>query len=74
MDSIWEFLGISQIGAVGLLELKTVIIEPVAGVSQLWNGPLWYISALIIAGLFYTILYLRVKTSSQVCSLHYLLF
>ncbi len=52
MDSIWEFLGISQIGAVGLLELKTVIIEPVAGVSQLWNGPLWYISALIIAGLF----------------------
>ena len=52
MDSIWEFLGISQIGAVGLLELKTVIVEPVAGVSQLWNGPLWYISALIIAGLF----------------------
>lgn len=52
MDSIWEFLGISQIGAVGLLELKTVVVEPVAGVSQLWNGPLWYISALIIAGLF----------------------
>ena len=52
MDSIWEFLGISQIGAVGLMELKTVIVEPVAGVSQLWNGPLWYISALIIAGLF----------------------
>lgn len=52
MDSIWEFLGISQIGAVGLLELKTIIVEPVAGVSQLWNGPLWYISALIIAGLF----------------------
>lgn len=52
MDSIWEFLGISQIGAVGLLELKTVVVDPVAGVSQLWNGPLWYISALIIAGLF----------------------
>ena len=47
MDSIWEFLGISQIGAVGLLELKTVVVD-----SQLWNGPLWYISALIIAGLF----------------------
>lgn len=52
MDSIWEFLGISQIGAVGLLELKSVVVDPVAGVSQLWNGPLWYISALIIAGLF----------------------
>ncbi len=51
MDSIWEFLGISQIGAVGLLELTTVTVEHTLGTSQLWNGPLWYLSALIVGGL-----------------------
>ena len=62
MDSIWEFLGISQIGAVGLLELKSITFDPVLGVSYLWNGPLWYISALILAGL---ILYYIVSKSED---------
>lgn len=51
MDSIWEFLGISQIGAVGLAEQITGSVAISSGVSTLWNGPLWYISCLIIAGL-----------------------
>lgn len=62
MDSIWEFLGISQIGAVGLLELKSITFDPILGVSTLWNGPLWYISALIISGL---ILYYIVSKSED---------
>ncbi len=62
MDSIWEFLGISQIGAVGLLELKSMTFDISLGTSQLWNGPLWYISALIIAGL---ILYYVVSKSED---------
>lgn len=62
MDSIWEFLGISQIGAVGLLELKSITFDVTLGVSQLWNGPLWYISALIIGGL---ILYYVVSKSED---------
>lgn len=62
MDSIWEFLGISQIGAVGLLELKSITFDTTLGVSQLWNGPLWYISALIIASL---ILYYIVSKSED---------
>ncbi len=62
MDSIWEFLGISQIGAVGLLELKTLTFDTTLGVSQLWNGPLWYISALIVASL---ILYYVVSKSED---------
>ena len=62
IDSIWEFLGISQIGAVGLLELKTISFDTTLGVSQLWNGPLWYISALIIASL---ILYYIVSKSED---------
>lgn len=37
MDSLSEFLGISPIGAVSS--------------SVLWNEPLWYVSAIIIAGL-----------------------
>ena len=62
MDSIWEFLGISQIGAVGLLELKSLSFDVTLGTSQLWNGPLWYISALIIASL---ILYYIVSKSED---------
>lgn len=62
MDSIWEFLGISQIGAVGLLELKSLSFDVTLGTSQLWNGPLWYISALIIASL---ILYYVVSKSED---------
>lgn len=62
MDSIWEFLGISQIGAVGLLELRSLSFDVNFGVSQLWNGPLWYISALIIASL---ILYYVVSKSED---------
>ncbi len=62
MDSIWEFLGISQIGAVGLLELKTLSLDITLGTSQLWNGPLWYLSALILASL---ILYYLVSKSED---------
>lgn len=62
MDSIWEFLGISQIGAVGLLELKSLNFDITLGTSQLWNGPLWYISALIIVSL---ILYYVVSKSED---------
>lgn len=62
MDSIWEFLGISQIGAVGLLELKSISFDVTLGVSQLWNGPLWYISALIVGSL---ILYYVVSKSED---------
>lgn len=51
MDSIWEFLGISQIGAVGLAEQTTGAVALTTGVSTLWNGPLWYVSALFISGL-----------------------
>ncbi|MBE6140962.1 MAG: acyltransferase [Firmicutes bacterium] len=50
MDSIFEFLGLSQIGLVGLIEPKTAVFEAIPGVSTLWNGPLWYISALILCG------------------------
>ena len=62
MDSVWEFLGISQIGAVGLLELKSMTFDATLGVSQLWNGPLWLISAIIISSL---ILYYVVSKSED---------
>jgi len=52
MDSIWEFIGLSQIGAVGLFEQTSgaVLISP--GTTTIWNSPLWVISAIIIASLF----------------------
>lgn len=52
MDSIWEFLGISQIGAVGLFEQTTGAVLTSPGTSSIWNTPLWVISAIIISSLF----------------------
>lgn len=37
MDSLWEFIGLSTIGS--------------QGATLIWNEPLWYISAIIIASL-----------------------
>lgn len=62
INSIWEFLGLSQIGIVNALEVKTLTFNPVAGVSYIWNAPLWVVSAIIISTL---ILYYVVSKSED---------
>lgn len=48
MDSIFEFLGISQIVLNGLYEASSIIIDAIPGLPMLWNEPLWLISAIIL--------------------------
>lgn len=52
MNSIWEFLGLSQIGIVGIHEIKSITVDNVLGFSHLWNQPLWILSCLLICGYF----------------------
>ena len=49
MNSIWEFLGLSQIGIGGLVNIESLSFTPAIGVSYLWNYPLWIISAILIS-------------------------
>lgn len=50
--SLFEFLGLYQLGLVGYNEQKSTeqLLEFIneGNVSPLWNGPLWYISAILI--------------------------
>lgn len=58
VNSIYEFFSLNQLGIVGVHETTsaTALAEALdSGVTTtIWNGPLWYISALLIAG---TLLY-----------------
>lgn len=51
MNSIWEFLGLSQLGAVNFINIDSLTFTPAVGVSYLWNYPLWIISAILIVSL-----------------------
>lgn len=61
--SMFEFLGLFQLGVVGYNEQKTTeqLVQFIneGGVSPLWNGPLWYISAILIVSV--VIYYVLVK-------------
>ena len=54
MRSWWEFLGLHQLGLGGYNEMKTLEAFSEAinttNVSVMWNGPLWYVSAMLIVG------------------------
>lgn len=62
INSIWEFLGLSQLGIVNALEIKTLTFNIVEGVSYIWNAPLWVMSAILISTL---ILYYVVSKSED---------
>lgn len=51
MDSLWEFLGLSSIGAVGICEVTSIHLDNVLGFSHLWNYPLVYASAFLVISL-----------------------
>lgn len=49
-DSIWEFLGLSGVGAVSVHELAVPRFDAVLGYNYLWNSPLSIFSNLLIGG------------------------
>lgn len=61
--SLFEFFGLFQLGLVGYNEQKTtadlLTYMDGGGLSPLWNGPLWYISAILIVSVI--IYYVLVK-------------
>ncbi len=50
MDSIWEFLGLSGVGAVTVHEIGILGFDAVLGYNYLWNSPLSIFSSLLIGG------------------------
>lgn len=58
VNSLYEFFGLNQMGIVGVYETTTTaaLSEALAGgvTTTIWNGPIWYVSALLLGG---TLLY-----------------
>lgn len=49
INSLWEFLGLSQIGITNYINIKSLSFTPIFNTSYLWNYPLWIGTACLIS-------------------------